>query len=224
MGKQEKRYFITATLCALAFIIVCVSIASGALWVQVFDDAVTNVVYSWHTAQITPIVSVFTHIGGVAASVSIAVVVAIVLYASKQWGDLKYFLATFLSGQAVLWGIKYACSRVRPTANLITLPSDPSFPSGHSFTNSILCAFIVLFLCDYFSRTYSRTFKSVVIPVALLLVVGIGLSRVYLGVHWPSDVLGAWLLASCVFCAGSGIHAMRRRRTEGVQATVCEGA
>ena len=224
MGKQEKGYFIGAGICAIAFFVVCASIAAGSLWIHAFDDAVANVIHSWRTAELTSFVRVFTQIGGVAASVSIAVIIALVLSGTKRWDELWYFISTFLAGQAVLWGVKYACSRVRPTDNLIPLPIDPSFPSGHSFTSFMLCAFIAWFVCAFFSsRAYSRAYKIALVSLVAILTVGIGLSRIYLGVHWPTDVLGAWFLSFTVFCAGSGMYTMRRRKMEDRNASLYEG-
>jgi undecaprenyl-diphosphatase len=84
--------------------------------------------------------------------------------------------------------------RARPPADLVGL-NDPfgglGFPSGHAYQSFVLFAFLIHLASMLVHRTWlRRSFQAFM----AFLILAIGISRVYLGAHWPSDVLGAYLL------------------------------
>jgi membrane-associated phospholipid phosphatase len=84
--------------------------------------------------------------------------------------------------------------RSRPPADLVGLNDQIgglSFPSGHAYQSFVLFSFLIYLAAILISRTWLR--RSVQALLAFLIL-SIGVSRVYLGAHWPSDVLGAYLL------------------------------
>jgi undecaprenyl-diphosphatase len=86
--------------------------------------------------------------------------------------------------------------RPRPPASLVVggvpLPDD-AFPSGHTTDGSMLVVLTAVMLALTFGNLIAR--RLLVISACLIALL-IGCSRTYLGVHWPSDVLGGWLLAA----------------------------
>lgn len=113
--------------------------------------------------------------------------------------------------------LKYAVGRDRPTFGPLS-ESTPSFPSGHAASSMALYG-----LLAYMALRMARgAFRWLLFAGASLLVVAIGLSRVYLGVHYPSDVIAGWLVGLLGAAAAWKI-AERGSRWRGDSETATEG-
>lgn len=107
-------------------------------------------------------------------------------------------MAVFAAGGVTLAGIviKEIVQRARPTPDLVNVLSpltDYSFPSGHVLHFTAFLGFLIFMFFTITPRSWVRTAG---ILVCALLIVLVGISRMYLGQHWPSDVMGAYLFAS----------------------------
>ncbi len=90
--------------------------------------------------------------------------------------------------------MKYGFSRPRPDlVPHVTYVATSSFPSGHSMMSAVTYLTLGGLLCRTTSR---RRIKTYILVVAVLLTVLVGSSRVYLGVHWPTDVLAGWTVGA----------------------------
>ncbi|MFE6739256.1 phosphatase PAP2 family protein [Streptomyces tubercidicus] len=102
-------------------------------------------------------------------------------------------LAVLLLGQGLRQALMLAIARPRPPhADWATHASGFSMPSGHS-TTSALVAGLACWAAAHGAR---RILRWCVWGLAVVWAAGVGLTRIYLGVHWPSDVLAGWLLAA----------------------------
>ncbi|MEU2953812.1 phosphatase PAP2 family protein [Streptomyces xanthochromogenes] len=102
-------------------------------------------------------------------------------------------LAVLLLGQGVRYGLMAAVARPRPDAvDWATTASGHSFPSGHTATSALTAGLLIWAVLTR-SRLSAARFT---VALIVLWAVAVGLSRVYLGVHWASDVLGGWLFAA----------------------------
>jgi undecaprenyl-diphosphatase len=127
-------------------------------------------------------------------------------------------LIAAIAVQAVLvWGMKRAVGRVRPWIALalpppIGAPHDASFPSGHAAGSFCVAAFVALALPA--ARPGSPRLGRAVALVAAIIAALVGVSRVYLGAHFPGDVLAGALLGTAVgMIAAVWYAASERRRT-----------
>jgi undecaprenyl-diphosphatase len=136
----------------------------------------------------------FTAIGGTGVLVLMVATVAGFLWLTGK-GHAALAIVVAVSGGTLLsQTMKWTYARPRPElvphgAEVYTA----SFPSGHAMMSAI----VYLTLGAMLARTQSsQTVKAYIIAVAIFLTVLVGTSRVYLGVHWPTDVLAGWALGA----------------------------
>lgn len=125
---------------------------------------------------------------------------AIILMARSRWHYLTSLLVSVGAGEVFLWLAKHVFERPRPPLTHALLPeSGYSFPSGHAFVAVSFYGLLCYFLWRVTRGRLRRTRRIIILALGVLLVLAIGFSRIYLGVHWPSDVLAslasgaAWL-------------------------------
>jgi membrane-associated phospholipid phosphatase len=123
----------------------------------------------------------------------VAVVLAMVLAMRGHRSDALLVSLTTLG--AVLLGplLKTVIERPRPDHGHLVVVNSWAYPSGHSLTSMAVLGVLIALAVRHLSALSART---VVIAAGVLLIVAVGVSRVYLGVHWPTDVLAGWLIGS----------------------------
>lgn len=131
-----------------------------------------------------------TGLGGVGILTFFTLASAAYMLLIKKPKMALFVVVAIVSGTLLSFALKYGFDRPRP--DLVPHGSyvyTHSFPSGHS----LMSALVYFTLGTLLSRVESRKrVKVFLLSVATLLTVSIGVSRVYLGVHWPSDVLAGW--------------------------------
>ena len=160
----------------------------------VIDQQIAAAVSTWRNPLLTDAMLFFTNLGG-------ARVVVISLVLASSWMALRgrlLFIVGLLSsvvfGEAIVWVLKGVLQRPRPPLeHALVVASGASFPSGHSFVAFSFYGFVACFAIWHEHKNLVRVALGCLF---LLLAFLIGLSRIYLGVHWLSDVLAAYLLGT----------------------------
>jgi undecaprenyl-diphosphatase len=131
-------------------------------------------------------------------------VVACALAVTRRRKELVYFLACSVGSAIWCSALKLFFQRARPEATslyLLDAPPSFSFPSGHAMgTAGVLGSLVIL----AFARRLAAPWRAVVVAGSASLMVGVAMSRVYFGVHYPSDVLGGQLAAAAWIAALTG--------------------
>ena len=153
-----------------------------------------------------------TALGGLTVAPIIGVVVAGGLFLCGR--RAQALLVVIVGGGAIILFniVKEIVQRPRPDLVPHAVPvGNYSFPSGHSTLSAALYLTLAVLLAGAQRRSGLRLYTLV---VGVLVVAVIGFSRVYLGVHWPSDVLAGWTLGAtwALFCWAVAIYLGRRAR------------
>ena len=165
----------------------------------------------WLEETITEI----TSLGGYPILVALIAAVTGYLLVTRKYGPALFVVLSTGLGTAVSHVLKLAYERPRPDVvdHLVSIHT-ASFPSGHATMSAIVYLTLAALIVRLVETTRERIY---VLSVAILLTVAVGLSRVYLGVHWPSDVAAGWALgaawASLSWLVVSTLRALRRRDT-----------
>ena len=132
-----------------------------------------------------------TGLGGVTVLSLIITAVASYFLILKKYGQAAYVVASVVLGSVFVNLLKIGFDRPRP--EIIPHGSFtylPGFPSGHSMISAIVYLTLGAMLAAAHKGHAMRVY---LMSVAVILTLLIGISRIYLGVHWPSDVLAGWL-------------------------------
>ncbi len=176
------------------------------------DVEVANWLHAHAVPSITGPMLLISNLFGVAGVSVLALLLALILIWKRNWQWLWALVLVVPGGMLLNVLIKVAVARPRPVFGdpLLTLTSY-SFPSGHAVAATCFCGLLVAMV---FSASRDMRWRALAASTAILLVILVGFSRIYLGVHYLSDVLAGFAegLAWLALCLTS-LAALRRRRT-----------
>jgi len=151
------------------------------------DRSVYEALYAGHRPLLLDVARAFSALGEPTLLIGAGVVAALWLWSAGHRQLPWVLTAIVLVGRGISEAQKYWIARVRPDLepHLVVVRTS-SFPSGHATSSMIFFLTLALVLSD------GTRWRGVAVSAALLLSFLIGTSRVMLGVHWPSDVIGGW--------------------------------
>lgn len=207
---QNKLIFVLGALLAAAGIDTALSHSSLII---PFNMAVFSAIRGigvdlpWMTA-----LTIFiTYLGSGPVLFAFVIALFFVLLIWKRPADAKWFVAAAVFGQITSSAAKILVRLPRP--DLVEPPltsfSGYSFPSGHALMSSVVYGTAVLLSFRYFRRKSARMAAG---AVGVALILAIGFSRIYLGVHWANDVLGGYLYGVCILLVGYLLRFGERKR------------
>jgi undecaprenyl-diphosphatase len=173
--------------------VVAVAVQTG--WTQALDVKVMLAIGQWRPAWLTPIMRAASMVGSGTVEIPLGLLVSWRLSRIRRRSEAVGYASALMSGWAFYGLAKFAFARARPRIipRLVRGAGWYSFPSGHATLAPLLFGLGMLI---WSARWHSARAKAGALLTAGLVVLLIGYSRVYLGVHWPSDVVGGWLLGT----------------------------
>ncbi|WP_374970802.1 phosphatase PAP2 family protein [Terrabacter sp. BE26] len=158
------------------------------------DQPVLNAAVSLRSPGLDSAVTAFTDVGGpVGMPILALVAVAVITWRRRRWTPFVLTLIAATGSLAMTIVGKNFVDRARPPASLAVPPleSSPSFPSGHTLNATVLTTIVVYLVLIETTAAWQR---ALAVTVGTLFVVSMGLSRVFLGHHWLTDVIAGWLI------------------------------
>jgi undecaprenyl-diphosphatase len=159
--------------------------------VQPLDLAVVQAAVAHRTAALTPLMHRFSDLGGEITVIVILAIALLVLLLARRWVDALAVLAAVVGTLYLYEFIVRWVGRHRPPVQHLENPGGSSFPSGHVANSTALYLAILLAVFVYVRRPGLRI---VLLAIAAILVAGIAVSRVYLGLHYPTDDIAGFLI------------------------------
>ncbi|WAL94058.1 phosphatase PAP2 family protein [Streptomyces sp. Je 1-369] len=191
-----RAALIAAVLCVLSLLLLLlVSLEWGPLLTLDGDIARTTHRWAVDESGITRVSRILTDwVWDPWTMRALCAVVVIRLALRGAWRPALWLTGTCAVGSALQQGLKAAVDRPRPVwPDPVDSAHYAAFPSGHAMTAVLVCGLLLWVLHMYGARpALWRT----CLALAALSVVGVGVTRIWLGVHWASDVVGGWLLGA----------------------------
>lgn len=136
----------------------------------------------------------FTALGGIPVIVLITLLVCGGLLAARLPGHALFVFVSVSGGALLSTGLKTVYARPRPDlVDHLDITHTASFPSGHATISTLTYLTLGALLAQIVPR---RGFRIFVLAAAVFLAILIGVTRIYLGVHWPTDVAAGWALGT----------------------------
>lgn len=154
-----------------------------------FDDPILLAIHSTAQPRLDTLASTLTQFGVFWGVFPATLLLMLILFSRREWRSLSYVVVTTAGSIVINRVVKLLLHRVRPT--LWTSPSpemDYGFPSGHAMSSMTLVAMLVIL-------TWNSRWRWFVLIAGSMFVVAIAWTRLYLGVHYPSDILAGWMAA-----------------------------
>ncbi|MDT4894700.1 MAG: hypothetical protein QOE97_3735 [Pseudonocardiales bacterium] len=189
MGRQRLALGVAAGVCLA---LVLLGWLAGTLVYPSLDSAdlrFVNLVARHRGDEWTALAKALSFAGQPAVLIAVSAVAAIGLALRRRVVDIAALVLAVIGGTVVSDTVKVLVDRPRPPIEHLVMVTSASFPSGHATQTAAIVPVLALVLAPAAYRRWA-------LAVAVLFVLGVGWSRVYLGVHYASDVIAGWLLGA----------------------------
>ena len=187
--KKDKTFYGIITVMSL-FIILTISVYLN--WTNAIDNAVASFILGLRNDKLTHIMTLITNIGGSYCLICISIIIfiiSIIRTRKPSFTIIINLVTVFLLSQL----FKLIFHRGRPNDIFLTYANGYSYPSGHTMVSTAYFLVLSYLICQ---KIKNKTLKVFVNIISIILIILIAISRLYLGVHYLSDIIAGFLLAS----------------------------
>ncbi|MDQ6884083.1 MAG: phosphatase PAP2 family protein [Candidatus Dormibacteraeota bacterium] len=158
---------------------------------QPLDQALVQDAVASRSSALTPLMHRFSDLGGEITVIVILAIALVALLMARRWVDALGVLGATVGSLYLYEFIVRWVGRHRPAVQHLENPGGSSFPSGHVANSTALYLAILLAVFVFVRR---RSLRTLLLVLALVLVAAIAVSRIYLGLHYPSDIVAGFLI------------------------------
>jgi membrane-associated phospholipid phosphatase len=176
-----------------------------------FDTTFLLWIHQLSNPVVDQVMLVMTQLGNPQVVLPTFVVVCIVLLRDRQYSEAKFFVIACVGGTILNNGLKLAFSKPRPALwKQLIVETTYSFPSGHALGSVVLYGAIAYLAAAHYPR-----FSGLIYGGAIGLVGLIGVSRLYLGVHWLTDIIAGYSMGLLWLMICLGLLNLQRQKVSG---------
>jgi undecaprenyl-diphosphatase len=186
--QTDKPILLGIAIPLIIFIVLTIGISQHQLGL-IWDHVILEKIHASQRVELDTIAVALTQLARGTSIFAIATLISLFLAWRKQWRSLGYLLIAVLGSGLLNRIVKALIHRDRPNLWESPLPElDFSFPSGHAMLSMALVIALVILIKQ-------SHWRSLFLFCGVIFAIAIGWTRLYLGVHYPSDILGGWALA-----------------------------
>ena len=189
---HQKPQFASMIVGFSLFVIILISLLNQATWINSVDVAIIHIVRSMASPLTTTLAIAITSIGNPYSMLGLTVVATLTLLFIRQTNAALFLLVNMAVFSSLNHIIKEWVARPRPSAHHLVVANGFSFPSGHS-SGALLFFGSLSIIAIYLIKNHY--WRNLTIGVCVILTLLIGISRIYVQVHYPTDVLAGFMLA-----------------------------
>ena len=194
--KRIKKEYIILIILLLIFILLSIFVNLGKL--DNVDEAIYNFVANFKCDFLTRVLYVITQLASTIGIISLLFIFCVYFLLKKYYFSVKYLILNMLAGTIIVKVLKELFKRARPAWKWI-VQGGFSYPSGHTISAMLLYGTLILII----NKKVNNKFKKPLIIICSLIIVLTGLSRIYFGAHFFTDVLASMILGCIILLISS---------------------
>lgn len=196
----SKSNVVLLTISILVFLLLLLSL--NTIESQRFEHFVSDYIQSFRTKELTQIMKFISKIGDFIGYSIIIFILGVYLLFKRKAIILAHILAIILTSAVFNIILKAIINRPRPYGNSLVNVTFHSFPSGHAMSAITFYGLMIYLIFKFIKNSPSKIFLCSICIVMILL---IGISRIYLGVHYPTDVIAGYMAGLAVLTFSIGL-------------------
>lgn len=197
MKKIKGEYYIISILLIL-FIVLTMFVVKGSI--DGIDEIVFNNVIKIKGTVITEFLRVITYLASTASIIILLFITACIFIKKKCFSDFKYVITDVALGVILMRIIKSIVKRIRPSWKWI-VQGGFSYPSGHTISALLLYGTIMLLV----NKKLTGKYRSILEVFFIIMIILTGISRIYFGAHYLSDVVASFILGDIILVISSAL-------------------
>lgn len=205
--KGKNTFIIIGSTALFLFFLESITVFNNLFYFSHADQTLTALIQSGFSRMHTSLMISITQLGSPLIIILLSILMTLFLVYIKENVAAIWSVSTLVFGAAVINPLlKLLFGRPRPSIHRIITETGYSYPSGHAIGATLFYGLLIILVFLYSHKLFLRLLTAFLAGSVIVLVM---YSRVYLGVHYPSDVFAGFLMGTAIDCFSAGIFMLR---------------